>query len=97
MCRKIRKLAINAKLDCSSNKPRPNMNFEQQSGDLLIKRCNEEAKQKYRDVIDKENRIKMPMAKKSILDKNANALTRELDTKEYESKLAKKLRIDVNR
>ena len=80
---------ITIKIQCANNKPRVNTTFEQQSEEWLIKKCDEEAKRKCKELIENEscNTVKckgvtVPAIKQKILDKNINVLIRELDAME---------------
>jgi len=86
--REIKKSKISIKLMYSSNKFRSNLVFSQQPGPMLMKRCNEEAKRQYKELINGNQcynitqvGIAAPIIKNKIIDKNINILVREFDAK----------------
>lgn len=94
--REIKKANIVIKIEYANNKPHVNKTFEQQAGQVLMKKCDEEAKRKCAELFDEERRhsikhvgIEVPIVKGRIVDKNINVLIREIDAMKNEHEAIK--------
>jgi len=94
--REIKKANIVIKIEYANNKPHVNKTFEQQAGQVLMKKCDEEAKRKCAELFDEERRhsikhvgIEVPIVNGRIVDKNINVLIREIDAMKNEHEAIK--------
>ena len=89
--RELEYMSIDIKLEYTKNKPRANLPFELQPGEVLMKKCNDEVKKKCKMLIDnnkvcniKYTGIVALIVNNQLIDKNINVLIREIDAKKCE-------------
>jgi hypothetical protein len=89
--REIEDAKISIEIKYSNDKPKAHINFEQQPGAELMKRCDENSKIKCSDILQEpvpstiqHLGILTPIQNDKILDKNINVLIREVDAIKHE-------------
>ena len=94
--RELQRSKVTIKVEYANDKIRANQSFEQQAGNILMKRCDEESKRKCNEMLDNENEctikeigINTPIVNGKIRDKNINVLVREVDALKHEIDAAK--------